>query len=60
VTGATCLELTFYSKDEQTQMAAELRAMPPGTLVAGKAMPDLGRMRDGTRECQKAQGTGTK
>jgi hypothetical protein len=51
-----CPSLPVYSPELQKEAAAEVKAMPDGSVVANIFMPDYGQMRAGTRACIKARG----
>lgn len=46
----TCLPVKPYTAAQQQQMAAELAALPLGSVLA-QAMVDYGQMRAGARAC---------
>lgn len=53
-TKTVCLPLTPYTPAQQTQAAAELGALPAGSVV-GRMIADYGKMRDADRACVAAK-----
>lgn len=52
-----CPSLPVYSSELQKEAAAEVKALPDGSVLGNIFMPDYGQMRDGVRACLKERGT---
>lgn len=48
-----CPSLPEYTDQQQDQAADELDGMPDSSIIKQLFIPDYGRMRAGTRACQK-------
>ncbi len=47
-----CPPIVSYTAAEQAQAADELEAMPEGSIIRGRFMPDYGKLRAQIRACR--------